>query len=98
MDLPKGRAVPATFKYFSFLSRPEFIDTICGAGESLRANLNTHRVQLMELVDKVKELDPASVDDASFKQTMTEVKGQLTAAKLLRAQGKAVLRELVTWT
>lgn len=62
-------------------------------GNSLRLDVNTSKVGVAATLDELKECDPDK-DEKKFNTRMTYVMKQLSDAKMLRAQGKAVVREL----
>ena len=66
-------------------------------GNELRKQLNAKKVQLDKELDEAKNIDlTADIDEATFNEACEDVKEVLSECKLLRAQAKAVARELAT--
>ena len=91
MDLPKG----VSSKCFSFL--PFICWSSLAWGNELRTKLNTLKVELAGLLEMVKDMDYDNLPEDQYHSKMESVKEKLGECKLIRAQAKAVLRELVPW-
>ena len=71
------------------------VSTDLPKGHKLRGDVNTSKVVLQQTMDALRELDAESMTDKAFRGKMTEVKELISQNKMLVAQAKAVLRELV---
>jgi len=66
-------------------------------GNELRTKLNALKVELDNMLDTVRNWDYDQMSDAEFDGNLAKVKKALQEGKLVRAQAKAVARELVPY-
>ena len=64
------------------------------SGNELRTQLNKLKVTLGLEMDNLKEMDLESTSEEAFESKMNHVKAMIQESKMLRAQAKAVVREL----
>ena len=64
------------------------------SGHELRTQLNKLKVTIGLEMDALKELDLESTSEETFDSKITHVKTLIQESKMLRAQAKAVIREL----
>lgn len=63
-------------------------------GHELRLKLQQTKVELSAQMDSLKEVDLEKVGETKIKNLFAGVKAQLSNSKILRAQAKAVAREI----
>ena len=69
----------------------------CFRGNELRTKLNALKVELDNMLETVRTWDYDQMSDAEFEGHLAKVKKVLQDGKLVRAQAKAVARELVPY-